>query len=153
MVVVSSDQTAYASGSAIQSGGKPNPWGCRLEVDSPHESRDDPGPGYVQGKARIECNIAPPTHTASIWQELSKWEGSEFTIEQTKTSYCPSEVGGPKCYPTLQRRVLMRAYINAPCEVGTRKRYVHLALAELTVDGVTYSRLRGRANNVKCVGS
>ncbi len=72
MVIVSSDEAAGASGSAIQSGGVPNPWGCRLEVDNPHESLRDPGRGWVQGKARIKCDTPPPPHTASIWQELSK---------------------------------------------------------------------------------
>ncbi len=112
MVVVSSDHDAGASGFAIKAAGEPNPWGCKLNVDSPHESRDDPGPGYIQAKANIQCNVAPPPHTASIWQELSKWEGSKFTILRTKTSYCPSGVGEPKCYPNLNkdRQIMIALY-------------------------------------------
>ena len=156
MAVVSNEREAKASSSSMSNNGVPNPWGCRLEVDNPHESKDDPGPGNAQGKARIKCDTAPPPHVASIWQELSKWEGSDFTIEAEKTSYCPSGTGAPKCYPNLHPRpsnkTLMEAYINAPCEIGTTKRYVQIAFAELTVDGVTYSRLLGKKADVECEG-
>ncbi len=136
----------------IGTGSVMNPWGCVIRAHHPHESTVFPGPGFVQAKATIECSTAPPPHTASIWQELSKWEGSNFTIEAIKTSYCPSGLGAPDCYPLLNGGVLMRAYISAPCEVGTTKRYVHLARGLLTVNGVTYSALTGSAGNVECDG-
>ena len=136
----------------IGTGGVVNPWGCVIRAHHPHESTIYPGPGFVQAKATIECTTVPPPHTASIWQELSKWEGSDFTIEAIKTSYCPSGLGGPDCYPTLSGGVLMRGYISAACEVGTRKRYVHLARGRLTVNGVTYSGLTGSARDVDCDG-
>ncbi len=141
----------YAN-AAVGSGTVVNPWGCRIRAHHPHESTVDPGPGYVQAKATIECTTTPPTHTAEIWQELSKWEGSDFTIEAVKTSFCPSGVGEPDCYPTLNGAILMRGYINAPCEVGTTKRYVHLSIGRLTVDGVTYSGLTGSGRDVDCDG-
>lgn len=146
MRVVSSDGEVQASGQV-------NPWGCYFHRDKPHESKIDPGPGHAQAKARIECRVPPPVHVATIWQELSKWEGSTFTIEAVKTSVCPSGIGEPDCHPTLRHGVLMQAYINAPCEIGTRKRYVQLAYATLTVDGVTYrSRLDGQRGDVDCTG-
>ena len=137
---------------AIGTSSVANPWGCVIRAHHPHESTIDPGAGYVQAKATIECSTTPPAHTANIWQELSKWEGSNFTIEAVKTSYCPSGVGDPDCYPTLNGGVLMRGYINAPCEIGTTRRYVHLALGQLTVDGVTYSGLTGSGRDVDCDG-
>lgn len=113
MRVVVSDGTG--GDSETQASGQTNPWGCDFHRDSPHESTVDPGPGYAQAKARIECTVAPPAHVATIWQELSKWEGSDFTIEAVKTSICPSGVGRPDCHPNLNSKgVLMQAYINAP---------------------------------------
>ena len=70
----------------------------------------------------------------------------------TYPNYSTSGVGDPDCYPTLNGGVLMRGYINAPYEVGTTKRYVHLAIGRLTVNGVTYSGLIGSARNVDCDG-
>ncbi len=138
--------------SGLGTGSVVNPWGCVIRAHDPHESKIDPGPGYVQAKATIECSTAPPLHIASIWQELSKWVGSNFTIEAVKTSYCPSGVGDPDCYATLNGGALMRRYINVPCEVGTTRRYVHLNIRQLTVNGVTYSGLIGSARNVDCAG-
>ena len=46
----------------------------------------------------------------------------------------------------------MRGYINAPCDIGTNKRYVHLALGSMTVNGVTYSALIGTRGDVNCTG-
>ena len=152
MFAVSSGGATGAS--AVQATGQINPWGCNFHRDNPHESTFDPGPGYAQAKARIECSQAPPPHVATIWQELSKWEGANFTIEAVKTSICPAGTGGPACHPTLDDGVLMQAYINAPCEIGATKRYVHMAYATMTVDGITYaSRLDGRRADVNCTGS
>ena len=138
--------------SAIGAGSVVNPWGCIIRAHHPHESSINPGPGHAQAKATIECTTAPPTHTAETWQELSKWQGSDFTIEAVKTSYCPSGVGQPNCYPTLNGDILMRGYINAPCDIGTTKRYVHLAIGRLTVGDTTYSGLIGSGKDVDCEG-
>ena len=144
----------WNGGGVAESSSQANPWGCNFYRDNPHESRRRPGPGYAQAKARIECRVAPPPHVATIWQELSKFEDGDFTVEAVKTSVCPSGAGEPDCYPTLRNKILMQAYINAPCEIGTTKRYVQLAYATLTVDGLTYrSELRGQAGDVNCTGS
>ena len=153
MRVVSSVGVHGAAGAgAIQTSGQVNPWGCYFHRDNPHESLDDPGPGHAQAKAWIKCRVAPPAHVATIWQELQKW-GLTVTIEAVKTSICPSGVGEPDCYPTLNHRVLMRAYVNAPCEIGTTAWYVQLAYATMTVGGTTYaSGLGSRGADVYCGG-
>ena len=65
---------------------EPNPWGCRIRAHDPHESDLNPGPGNVQAKATIECPVTPPANVATIWQELSKWEGSDLAIEGINNS-------------------------------------------------------------------
>ena len=131
---------------------KPNPWGCRIRAEDPHESHRKPGPGHIQAKATINCTIAPPPYTAIVTQDLSRVKGSSIVIEKVKTSSCPSGTGEPECYPNLNKRALMRAYINITCEVGATYRWVHLADARMYVNGVLYSGLSGKARNEKCEG-
>lgn len=132
---------------------QPNPWGCRLRAHSPHESSIDPGPGHVQAKADIECDLVPPSHTSIITQDLSRSTGSSIVIEVVKTSSCPAGTGEPDCYPSLDDGgLLMRAYINTECEVGKKYRWVHIADARLYANGTVYSATLGRSRNVKCKG-
>ena len=123
MFAVSSGGATGAS--AVQATGQINPWGCNFHRDNP-ESTFDPGPGYARRRLGLSALRHHPL-VATIWQELSEWEGANFTIEAVKTSICPAGTGGPACHPTLDDGVLMQAYINAPCEIGTTKRYVHMA--------------------------
>ena len=69
-------------------------------------------------------------------------------------SVCPAGTGipEPECFNSLDDDVLMRAFVNVACEIGETYRWVHLAEATLTVEGITYSSYGARAKNVKCVG-
>ena len=149
---------ASAPGTEVKSGMamdiEPNPWGCHIRADDPHESDKKPGPGNIQAKAAIECSVAPPDNIATIWQELSKWDGSDFSIEAENESICPSRVGKPRphCYPTLRHSEIMRAYVNTACTIGATDRWVELAEATMTVDGIIYSGLSGSVADVYCEG-
>lgn len=133
---------------------QPNPWGCRIYADHPHESGDNPGPGHIQGKGRITCTTTPPPNVANIWQELSRWEGSDSVIMATNNSLCPARVGNPRpeCYPNLYKKLLMRAFVNIACEVGKTYRWVHIAEGVMIVEGVRYSGLAGSVRTEKCTG-
>ncbi len=145
----SAAETADDAGTAMNI--QPNPWGCRIRADNPHEPHDSPGPGNIRGKAAINCTTLPPSHVATIWQELSRWEGSDYAIQEVNYSVCPSGQGDPDCYPTrLRNGVLMRGYVVTSCEIGTTYVWVQLAEATLTVEGVTYSGLSGNSETVEC---
>ena len=111
----------------------------------------------VQGMLRRRLGLSALRHHPLMLPPFGRNcqnEGANFTIEAVKTSICPAGTGGPVCHPTLDDGVLMQAYINAPCEIGTTKRYVHMAYATMTVDGIIYaSRLDGRRADVNCTGS
>ena len=132
-----------------------NPWGCAIEAHSPHESSRDPGLGYVQAKATIECDTDPPAgYVATILQDLSRWEGSESVIMAVNYSVCPARTGIPipKCFSGRNDGKIMEAYVNVACEIGETYRWVHLAEATLTVEGIIYSGVSARARNVPCDG-
>ena len=46
----------------------------------------------------------------------------------------------------------MRIYIKTACEIDGSHRWVQLVEATLTVDGVTYSGLSGKARTARCEG-
>lgn len=151
LLFVASGDSAAGAGGVSASNIEPNPWGCRIRVHNPHQPHDPPGPGHVRGKATIECSITPPAgHVAVIWQELSRWEGSNSTIEEDNTSVCPTGDGNPDCYPRLNGRVLMRGYVVTPCEVGQTYVWVQLGEATLTVEGVAYTGFTGNGARVRC---
>ena len=153
LFVGSGDSLAGAA-AATAANIEPNPWGCKIHADHPHESSDDPGPGHIQGKGRITCTTTPPPNVASIWQELSRWEGSEVVIMATNNSVCPSRLGDPRpeCFPNLKKKLLMRAFVNVACEIGTTYRWVHLAEGVMVVNGVRYSGLAGSVRTEECEG-
>ena len=126
----SSQDVLKEEGKGSRSG---NPWGCAGRSDHPHESTRSPGLGYVQAKAHIVCDQTPPSgHTEEIFQDLSVWDGSWVTIAQN-TSNCPSGTGSPSCYPNSTAPYnMMTAYVNEPCEVGSRKTL--LAVSNLHID-------------------
>lgn len=151
---VASGGNAAGTAGGVAANIEPNPWGCKIWADHPHESHDNPGPGHIQGKARITCVTAPPQNVATIWQELTRFEGSDDVIMATNNSLCPARSGNPRpeCYPNLKRRLLMRAFVNVACEVGTTYRWVHIAEGVMIVEGVRYSGLAGSARSEECGG-
>ena len=155
LFVDSGGSAAGVAGASSTAMNTPNPWGCAIRVHSPHESSIDPGPGHVQGKADIECVTPPPAgYVATILQDLSRWEGSENVIMAVNYSVCPAGTGipEPECHNNLDGDLLMRAFVNVACEIGETYRWVHLAEATLTVEGITYSSYGARARNVSCDG-
>jgi len=154
LLVVDSDGSAAGATSATASNIGVNPWGCRIRAERPHQAHYEPNPGHIRGKATIICSTLPPAgHVATIAQELSRWAGSTHTIMAVNYSVCPSGQGGATCYPNrLRDRALMRGYVTTPrhCQIGKRYNWVHIAVATLTVEGVTYSGLDGDNARITC---
>ncbi len=154
MLVVDPDGSAAGAASATASNITVNPWGCRIRAERPHQASGQPKRGHIRGKATITCRTLPPAgHVATISQELSRWAGSTHTIMAVNYSVCPSGQGDPDCFSNrLRSRALMRGYVTTPrhCVVGKRYNWVHIAVATLTVEGVTYSGLDGDNATIKC---
>ncbi len=154
MLVVDSDGTAAGAAGATASNITVNPWGCRIRAERPHQAREDPDPGHIRGKATITCRTLPPAgHVATVSQELSRWAGSTHTIMAVNYSVCPSGQGDPDCYPNrLRKKALMRGYVTTPrhCQIGRTYNWVQIAVATLTVEGVTYSGLDGDNARIRC---
>ncbi len=111
-----------------------NPWGCEGVSHRPHESKRDPGLGWIQAKSDIDCTVAPPVGSEwSISQRLyrSSWRG--WVKVKSKYSSCPDGIGAPDCEPDF-----MRAYINWRCSQGAMYNYRVKARHELIVDDIIY---------------
>ena len=154
LLVVGSDGSAAGAASATASNITVNPWGCRIRAERPHQAHGNPGRGHIRGKATIICSTLPPAgHVATISQELSRWAGSTHTIMAVNYSVCPSGQGDPDCFSNrLDDGALMRGYVTTPrhCQIGKRYNWVHIAVATLTVEGVTYSGLDGDNATIRC---
>ncbi len=153
-LVVDPDGSAAGAASAIASNITVNPWGCKIRAERPHQARGRPKRGHIRGKATIICSTLPPAgHVATIAHELSRFEGSDYRIMAVNYSVCPSGQGGATCYPNrLRDRALMRGYVTSPrhCEIGKRYVWVNIAVANLTVEGVTYSGIDGDNATIRC---
>ena len=91
-----------------------NPYGCDGISHYPHESTVDPGRGWIQAKADITCDIAPPL--GSEWRMIQILYRSSYlgwVQIAVKYSECPIGTGNPDCSPTD-----MRAYIKWQCFKG-----------------------------------
>ena len=101
----------------------------------------------------VFATLPPAGHVATISQELSRCAGSTHTIMAVNYSVCPSGQGDPDCFSNrLNRGALMRGYVTTPrhCQIGKRYNWVHIAVATLTVEGVTYSGLDGDNARIRC---
>ena len=155
LFVDSDDIAAGAtSASSVAQNITPNPCGCRIRAERPQQAHGNPKRGHIRGKATITCRSLPPSgHVATIAQELSRFEGSDYRIMAVNYSVCPSGQGGATCYPNrLRDRALMRRYVTSPrhCEIGKRYVWVNIAVANLTVEGVTYSGIDGDNARIRC---
>ena len=154
LFVDSDDSAAGATSASIAAQITPNPWGCNIRAERPHQAHRSPKRGHIRGKATITCKTLPPAdHVATIAQELSRFEGSDHRIMAVNYSVCPSGQGDPECYSSrLYRGALMQGFVTTPrhCEIGKRYVWVHIAVATLTVDGVIYSGLSCDNATIRC---
>ena len=109
---MSSSGGATGTSSSTQVEG--NPWNCIGSSDRPHESRDDPGTGWINAKSHIQCTAPPPA--GSHWHMIQILYRSSYVgwvFEDVKFSSCPSGAGEPRC-----RQRDMRAVLSWSCLPG-----------------------------------
>lgn len=134
----------------------PNPWACYGRVENPHQSDDDPGPGYIQAKTGIVCGLEPP----SGWQALVSQrlyigdDDGDFSLIAAKASNCPTGAGSPTCRDWQNRSsYIMRAYINDECNPGpTTAIYGQILDVLLIANGSNYTGFGVNTNQVTCYG-
>ena len=135
----------------------PNPWGCYGRVENPHESHDDPGPGYIQAKTSVLCAVEPP----SDWQALIAQrlyvadDDYEFSLIAAKSSHCQTGAGDPECRNWLRASsYIMRAHVNDQCNPGpTTAMYGQVADVLLIANGSNYTGSGVNTAEDDCYGS
>ena len=135
--------------------GQRNEWGCTARSDSPHESSDTPGRGWVQAHTTLRCVTRPPSPTTSMVLGLDQKVGIFWSSKSLAINQCPDGFSGPttpQCSPPLPfSKGLMIGSVNWECEDGSTKDYRQITRTAMTVDGVTYSATTGRSrDNVYC---
>jgi hypothetical protein len=154
---VSMDPVPTGGGVQTQQAIPGNPYGCYTDVDLPHRSTNDPGPGYINAYGHIYgCSGIPASAPRRIEMWLYRSSYSGWREVRHLLYKCPEGYNSPDCYLGGN----MRAVISwkCPSDLTGFYNYKVEAIAWFTVGGTTYTSVRygkqtGNWNdpgNVKC---
>lgn len=107
-------------------------------MEAPHQSENDPGPGWINFKSRITCDVPPPEEmTIEMTGRKHRWWGWDIIAENA--GGCPSGTythEPPVCEPTR-----IRLYRSYECAEGDQFNYKNEAIGRLIAPEGTYGAI------------